>query len=55
MMSCSAYLLLGVPDACHAMVQTVMTSVYGVTFMGARDQISNRYAGCFGFALHGLT
>jgi hypothetical protein len=23
-------------------LQTVMTSVYGVTFMGARDQISNR-------------
>ena len=30
---------------CYA-AQTVMTSVYGVTFMGARDQISNRYAGC---------
>jgi hypothetical protein len=30
---------------CCFVAQTVMTSVYGVTFMGARDQISNRYAG----------
>ena len=35
--------------------QTVMTSVYGVTFMGARDQISNRCVMLMRGSLTGLT
>jgi hypothetical protein len=43
-MSSSLFPAAGASYAALAFTQTVMTSVYGVTFMGARDQISNRCA-----------